>query len=213
MKLNDDSHAKALTSGLKRIFSTEDAVVILIRGMLIVENQLERCLDRFLLHGMKPFAGLRLFFEGKLILAHGVGLIGDAEYKLLSTLVNLRNKVAHKFEAELTVEDERVFNETLVRVGFVANAEELTQDPPTPFIDLLKFTILIISGLLIARESDLKEHVLKSIAPFPNEDFWSQMALMGVITYALAHIGDVIDSIVKIFSPSLALTSNPPGNL
>src|ERR1700730_13289891 len=115
MKLSDDAHEEALTSGLKRIFNTEDAVVSLIRGMLVVENQLERCLDRFLLHGLKPFVRLRLFFEGKLILARGVGLIGDAEFDLLSTLASLRNKVAHKFEAEVTIEDEHILKETLAR--------------------------------------------------------------------------------------------------
>jgi len=88
-------HVFALTT-------TSDPLGTMLRGHVLLENEVEGCINAYLARPLDLYKKLEVFFDQKLRLARSLGIISDAEYALLKRVNVIRNNLAHPQDKQYT---------------------------------------------------------------------------------------------------------------
>jgi hypothetical protein len=109
-------------SYLGMVLSREGTFGLVVRAVGQMEDLLDQALKR---HQKWPQAGkLTRTLDDKIRLAYALDIIGDSIFELMRALKQLRNEVAHEWNAQIDEERVRRFK-TSIPKQFVTSAEEL----------------------------------------------------------------------------------------
>jgi len=92
-KLSEREQRQALY--LQRFVLTDDAFGIMVRGHVLIESALQRCIYAYVSSPRDLYDKMEMFFQRKLQLARMLDLIDDGELQILSDFNELRNRLAH----------------------------------------------------------------------------------------------------------------------
>lgn len=150
---------------LRHIYESHDAVVIVVRGHILIESFLETCLDNYLRGGIGTFRGSG--FDTKVRLAYAVGLLNDSERDLFDAFNALRNRLAHHLDAYATDGDELAIREAFRSAGLT---DDIGKGPQVyhSFVTLL-YCIMAI------RSVDIGERRAPLIGEPCDDDYWMRV--------------------------------------
>lgn len=190
---------KDVRRALRHIYEADDAVVIVIRGHILIDNFLRTCLDKYIRGGMAPFDNSR--FDAKLKLAYAVGLVSDDEQPLFQAFNRLRNDLAHHLDAYVTKEDEHRIKQTIRDAGFL---EGLGEGP-----QIYQMLVTLLFCILAIRLVDIGDTRAPVIAKSMDEAYWTRVSDTAVAPLLLASddktiggllIAGIIMAVLRSFS-------------
>lgn len=77
------------------LLTTDDPLGIILRGHVLIENELDKCIVSSFIHPQRLHDDLKLFYAEKVRLAFALGLINEKERVMLNSLGKVRNGLVH----------------------------------------------------------------------------------------------------------------------
>jgi len=171
----------ALARQTSQIRDTDDPLVILVRGIILMERALHYMLDDYLVDGLKPFARYHPDFAFLTDLARAVGLITANEKAMIDAIGVRRNNVAHRIDVVVTKGDEDALAATFIEKGYsfgdkpdpiavliLRALNPKAFDKGRPFYKL-RYIIMFFVALLNGRNGERRVFKLEQHEP-PNDE-------------------------------------------
>lgn len=200
-RMTEEQLAQHLLSLLRQVFKSDDPIVVLVRGIIVIDAELKELLHQYLHGGIEQFNGYRLGFTGKLLLARAVGILSDAEVEIIGELNRMRNIVAHKMNDNLVTGDQERLQRLFSKYKFAGVSSFLGDE--ASFIDQLKWSLLLLISILMQRESELKGEKAPMRAPEPDQEFWTKAQLGMAVAWGAAHFDVVLQKVVEWLTPAV----------
>lgn len=162
-KMNEDEQKQF--HYLRMLFVTDDAFGVLVRGHVLLESALKRCINEYV---VSPKPGLYKYFSQKVRFAHMLGIIDKGEANVLIAINDLRNDVAHigsnddkeSPDFDLTADHEKVLWEqftSMTRYGFWPTYNK------AKFPRHVRYVLAYLWLSLVARLNGLKNRRLQPV--------------------------------------------------
>jgi len=115
---------RALHAQIARMSASDDPLVLLVRGVVLIERALMFMLEDYLVEGLKPFEN-RTTMAFLTDLAFSVGLLSTNERSVVHAVRELRNKVAHRVDVTVSDKDELELADVFRANGFSLDVQSL----------------------------------------------------------------------------------------
>jgi len=208
---NSDVIQKSEIKHFLNLLTTEDALGIILRGHVLVENALDQCIVASFVHHQRLHDDLKMFYGEKVKLAHALGLIDDNEEIFLSSLGSIRNKLVH-YEATATRPRPRYFVTADEEARLWGKFRAMAIGGPWPEYDAGKFPYhlkLLLAGLymlLTTRSQKIRPGVVREREHIIDQYFVTALTLFTVRHYL--KLRDIIEALAGDYSQG----ANPPTN-
>lgn len=161
MEKKDAKSKKYIERRIKNeLETTDDNLLLVLRGHLYIENELQELLKRYI-PNPEAFENMRLLFKNKADLTYALNLIEEKYYKSLLIFNSFRNKYAHDIDYTITAEKvDRLKQELAEMNGMeIFGQEEIFIGENTPTTNLKAIlialqTVLAIKVRLIKRAEE-----------------------------------------------------------
>jgi len=195
-KVDFELEVRSLAHQVEQITKTDDPLVILVRGAILMDRALQYMLDEYLIEGLKQFEPYRLSFAGYTVLAYSIGLITAHEKAMMDAVRELRNRVAHRVDVVVTKDDEAKLLDEFLKHGFTRpQALPMAMDivfkglgvnftDDRPFKDLRHMVIYLVV-MLNSRNGERPAGTITGFTPPKDDTYLANRHLSAMMLVAL----------------------------